>query len=387
MYRKFNKNRQRSRFKQSRTPRLDHKLFIKKAAAVPEEENFTPSFDFSNIQVNATLKSNILQKGYTTPTPIQDKTIMEIMQKKDVLGIANTGTGKTAAFLIPLIHNCVSNPTMKVLILTPTRELATQIQSEFNSFSRNLRVFSALCVGGMWIGKQIQELKRNPQFLIATPGRLKDLQERRSVNLSQYNHLVLDEADRMVDMGFIDDIRDILSKLPGQRQSMFFTATLPPDVKSLIHSFLKNPVSVSVKKQDTAANIDQDIIRIAYKDNKMDVLINLLKQTNIFTKVLIFGRTKRGVDRIARGLEEKQFPVVSIHGDKVQSKRQKALDLFKSNRAQILVATDVAARGLDIPNVSHVINFDMPQSYEDYIHRIGRTGRANKKGKALTFID
>ena len=387
MYKKFNKRRQRNRFKAPRSPRLDHKLFIKKATGNNEEDNFIPSFNFSNLDVNPILKSNILSKGYSTPTPIQDKTILEIIQNKDVLGIANTGTGKTAAFLIPLIQKSLSNPTMKVLILTPTRELATQIQSEFQSFTRNLRVFSALCVGGMWIGKQINELKRNPQFLIATPGRLKDLEERRSVNLSQYNHLVLDEADRMVDMGFIDDIRAILSKLSGKRQSMFFTATLPPDVKSLIHSFLNNPTSVSVKRQDTSANVDQDIVRIAYRENKMDVLINLLRQSNIFTKVLIFGRTKRGVDRIAHGLEEKQFPVVSIHGDKVQSKRQRALDLFKSNKAQILVATDVAARGLDIPNVSHVINFDIPQSYEDYIHRIGRTGRANNKGKALTFVE
>ncbi len=380
-------NRAFSRSRNQGGSRLDPSLFIKRASAQVEEAVYVPTFSYSELPVNPILKANILRKGYVSPTPIQDQTIPHIVEGRDVLGIANTGTGKTAAFLIPLIHKLASNPRMRVLILTPTRELATQIEDEFFAFAKDMRMWSALCVGGLPIGRQIAALRRSPQFLIATPGRLKDLKVRKAVDLSQFTHLVLDEADRMVDMGFINDIKMLLACLPKQRQSLFFTATLHADVKQLIHSFLQDPVSVSVKTQDTAANVDQDIIRIAHGENKMEVLISLLRQGNTFSKVLIFGRTKRGVDRIARSLEEKNFTVVSIHGDKIQSKRQKALDIFKSNRAQIMVATDVAARGLDIPNVSHVINFDAPESYEDYVHRIGRTGRADKKGKALTFVE
>lgn len=367
--------------------RLDPSLFIRRASAQVEEAAYVPSFLFTDLPVHPILKANILRKGYISPTPIQDQTIPHIVDGRDVIGIANTGTGKTAAFLIPLIHKLASNPRMKVLILTPTRELATQIQDEFFAFARDMRMWSALCVGGLPIGRQIAALRRNPQFLIATPGRLKDLKLRKAVNLAEFTHLVLDEADRMVDMGFINDIKMLLSFLPKERQSLFFTATMAADVKSLIHSFLKDPVSISVKTQDTAANVDQDVVRIGFGENKMEVLVSLLRQGNTFSKVLIFSRTKRGVDKIAIALEEKSFTVVSIHGDKIQSKRQKALDIFKSNRAQIMVATDVAARGLDIPNVSHVINFDAPESFEDYIHRIGRTGRADKKGKALTFVE
>ncbi|MEK7145637.1 MAG: DEAD/DEAH box helicase, partial [Patescibacteria group bacterium] len=299
----------------------------------------------------------------------------------------NTGTGKTAAFLVPLLHRAISDPKMKVLILAPTRELAVQIQDEFNALAKELRIWSILVVGGLSMHRQIAGLRGNTRFLIATPGRLNDLKDRKAVNLATYTHLVLDEADRMVDMGFINDIRKILSGLPEQRHSLFFSATLPNEVKSLIHSFLKDPVTVSVKKQDTSANVDQDVIRVRFGESKMDILVDLLKKDPSLSKVLIFGRTKRGVDRIAMALEARDFSVVSIHGDKVQNKRQKALDLFKQNKAQILVATDVAARGLDIPNVSHVINFDVPQSYEDYVHRIGRTGRADKQGKALTFLE
>ncbi len=367
--------------------RLNPALFVKKAELQVKEEIYKPSFYYSEMEVHPVLKQNILRKGYGAPTPIQDQTIPHIMLGKDVLGIANTGTGKTAAFLIPLIHKVVADPKMRVLILTPTRELATQIQDEFLAFARDLRLWSVVCVGGLSIGRQIGDLRRNPQFLIATPGRLMDLKDRNAINLAQYTHLVLDEADRMVDMGFIKHVRMILAAMPKERQSLFFSATLPTEVKALIHSFLKEPITVSVKKQDTAANVDQDIIKIGRDGNKTDVLFNLLKQNTVFTKVLVFSRTKRGVDRIERSLKDKGYAVVSIHGDKPQAKRQKALDLFKENRAKILVATDVAARGLDIPNVTHVINFDAPESYEDYVHRIGRTGRADKKGIAITFVE
>jgi len=286
-----------------------------------------------------------------------------------------------------LIDKVLLQPKHRVLILVPTREIATQIRDELFSLSQSLRIWSVVCVGGLPIRYQMSDLRRDPHFLIATPGRLKDLIARRAVNLTRFDHVVLDEADRMVDMGFINDIREILGLLAKDRQSLFFSATLPTEVKNLINSFLKNPITVSVKKQETAANVDQDVVRVGRGQNKIEILCGLLRNAAVFNKVLIFARTKRFVDRLTIALQEKGFKVESIHGDKVQSKRQKALDLFKQNHVHILVATDVAARGLDIPNVSHVINFDPPHTYEDYIHRIGRTGRIDKKGKALTFIE
>jgi superfamily II DNA/RNA helicase len=351
------------------------------------EDVYIPSFTYPNLSVHTGLKANILKKGYKNPTPIQDKTIQHILEGKDILGIANTGTGKTAAFSIPLIDKVLMNPKHRVLILVPTREIASQIRDELFGLTQALRIWSVVCVGGLPIRYQMSDLRRDPHFLIATPGRLKDLIGRRAVNLARFDHIVLDEADRMVDMGFIGDIREILSILPKERQSLFFSATLPAEVKNLINSFLRNPVTVSVKKQETAANIDQDVVRVGRGENKIEILCGMLKNQAVFNKVLIFARTKRFVDRLTVSLQAKGFRVESIHGDKVQSKRQKALDLFKQNHVQILVATDVAARGLDIPNVSHVINFDPPHTYEDYIHRIGRTGRIDKKGKALTFIE
>lgn len=368
------------------TSRLHPSLLVKKATGVLEKDDFVPSFEYKDIPVHPQLRANILKKGYVTPTPIQDGTILPISEGRDVLGIANTGTGKTAAFLIPLLHRALSEPKERILILVPTREIATQIQDEFVAFTQGTRVWSTVCTGGLPIGKQIRNLKVDPTCVIATPGRLKDLIERKAINLGRFNRIIMDEADRMVDMGFIKDIRYLLSLLPAERQSLFFSATLPNEVKDLIHSFLHDPITVSVKKQDTAANVDQDIVSVLPGQNKFQILRALLIKEH-FHKVLIFARTKRGVDRLTEYLVQENFTVACIHGDKEQRQRQRALDAFKENRIQILVATDVAARGLDIPNVSHVINFDMPQTYEDYVHRIGRTGRADKKGHALTFVE
>lgn len=368
------------------TPNLNPALLVKKASGVLEKDDFTPSFQYADLPVHPQLRANILKKGYVTPTPIQDATILPISEGRDVLGIANTGTGKTAAFLIPLIHKALNEPRERVIIMVPTREIATQIQDEFSGFTLGTKLWSTVCTGGLPIGKQIRNLKMDPTFVVATPGRLKDLIERKAINLGNFHRVILDEADRMVDMGFIKDIRYLLSLLPPQRQSLFFSATLPHEVKDLIHSFLKDPITVSVKKQDTSANVDQDIVRVAPGQNKYKVLTDMLVKEH-FQKVLIFTRTKRGADRLTKFLEQERFTVACIHGDKEQRQRQRALDAFKENRIQILVATDVAARGLDIPLVSHVINFDMPQTYEDYVHRIGRTGRADQKGHALTFVE
>ncbi len=359
--------------------------FINKATSIKNTEVFTPVHTFTDFNFSENLAKNIASKGYTAPTPIQDTIIPLILETQDVVGIANTGTGKTAAFLLPLIQRVISNTREKVLIVVPTRELAIQIDEEFKSFVQGMRMFSACCVGGASISKQISELRHYNSFVIGTPGRLKDLIQRKYIKLETFNTIVLDEADRMLDMGFIADMRAIMQHMPVRRNTLFFSATISPEIDALIKEFLTNPKIVSVKTRDTSANIDQDVIRIEGK-SKMELLQNLLKQKE-FEKVLIFGRTKFGVEKLAKTLTERGFRSESIHGDKIHARRQRALTAFKEGRVRILIATDVAARGLDIPNVSHVINFDVPATYDDYIHRIGRTGRGDKTGKALTFIE
>jgi len=335
--------------------------------------------------VDVRLKANITAHHYVTPTPIQDKAIPEALRGADVVGVANTGTGKTAAFLIPLINKMLLDRREKALIVAPTRELAIQIDEELKGFARGLNIYSAVCVGGASIGKQISDLRRNPNFIVGTPGRIQDLMERKLIDLSKVSSVVLDEADRMLDMGFIVPVRMMLAAMPAKRHSLFFTATLSREVDALVATFLSNPVKISVKTGDTAETVDQDIVRLGGKD-KLEVLHDLLIQKD-FNKVLIFGRTKHGVERLSKDLTKRGFKVESIHGNKNHAKRQKALELFKRDHIQALIATDVAARGLDISGVSHVINYDIPSTYEDYIHRIGRTGRAGSAGKALTFVE
>ncbi len=361
--------------------------FIRKAAVSETPVTvFVPKIQFHHLTVNDILKKNIVQKKYVTPTPIQDAAIPYILEGKDVIGIANTGTGKTAAFLIPLINKVYLNKLEKVFIVVPTRELAMQIRDEFRSLANGLNTYITLCIGGSFIRQQIFELKRNPHFVIGTPGRLKDLIRQKALNLSGFTTFVLDEVDRMLDMGFIEDIKFLISHLPATRQSLFFSATISPQINSIIASFLKNPVTVSVKSQDNSELVEQDIVRIPRGTHKLVVLESLLKRPEL-KKVLVFGRTKYGVERLSRDLFQKGFKVSSIHGDKPQSQRTKAVRLFKDNAVNILVATDVAARGLDIADITHVINYDPPATYDDYVHRIGRTGRANKKGVALTFVE
>ena len=338
-----------------------------------------------DLNVDPRIKHNIGRKGYTTPTPIQDKAIPHILLGRDIVGIANTGTGKTGAFLIPLLDKVVRDRTERVLIMVPTRELALQIDEEYRDFSYGSGFSSACVVGGANISPQIRRLRDDPFFVIGTPGRIKDLIERRVLNLSKFRTVVLDEADRMLDMGFIHDMRKILALLSRQRHTLFFSATLSNDIEKLIGDFLKDPVRISVKTGDTARTVHQDVVHLKGKD-KLDVLHELLIQPE-FSKVLVFGRTKHGVEKLAKHLTQRGFKAESIHGNKNQSRRQRALLLFKDSHVQILVATDVAARGIDVADISHVINYDIPTTYEDYVHRIGRTGRAGKRGKALTFIE
>lgn len=360
--------------------------FVNRAVITETATVFVPEHKFSDFLIDERLKANIISKGYVDPTPIQDRAIPHVLKGQDVVGIANTGTGKTAAFLIPLIHKVLSNDKENILIVVPTRELAIQIEDELKGFIGGMRLYSTVCVGGAPIGNQIRNLRYRNEFVIGTPGRIKDLIERKVLNLSFFKTVVLDEADRMLDMGFINDMKFMMAQMPKDRHTLFFSATLSPEIEALIKDFLKNPVSISVKTSDTSKNVDQDVVKVARGENKLDILHTMLIQPD-FSKVLIFGRTKHGVEKLTNLLKDRGFKAESIHGDKNQSARQRALKTFKENNTQILVATDVAARGLDISGVSHVINFDLPATYEDYVHRIGRTGRAGKKGKAFTFIE
>jgi ATP-dependent RNA helicase RhlE len=340
--------------------------------------------EFSDFKIADSLKRNIAGR-YKTPTPIQDQVIPHIIEGRDVIGIANTGTGKTAAFLIPLINKVLLDRSVRVLIMAPTRELAAQIRDEFIAFSEGLNIYCTLCIGGASMYRQVEGLRRNPNFVIGTPGRIKDLLMTRKLDLSNFRAVVLDEADHMVDIGFIHDVKYMISLLPRTRQSLFFSATIDGKVGEVLRAFVTNPVTVSVKTRDTAENVEQKTIKILDQGNKIEQLHTLVIQKE-FEKVLVFGRTKHGVQKISDTLVKRGVKADAIHGNKNQGQRMRTLERFKRNEIQVLLATDVAARGLDIPNVSHVINFDLPESYDAYIHRIGRTGRADKKGIALTFV-
>ena len=360
-------------------------MFIKKIEEQAIPAVYIPKNTFSDFLIENQIKENISNRGYKIPTPIQDKVIPLLLQGRDVVATANTGTGKTAAFLIPLVNNVLTKKVDRVLIITPTRELADQIQSELQFFKLKTNLSSVLCIGGLSISPQIQLLKRDPAFVIGTPGRLIDLADNNSINFSKYNAIVLDEVDTMLDMGFINDIKYIINKLPKKRHSLFFSATIPHNLKDVMNSFLSDPVVISVKTRQSAGNVNQDIIKVE-QNNKVELLHDLLIKPE-FTKVIIFVRTKRSADKLAKVLKERGFEVATIHGDKTQAQRRKALSLFKDDTVKILLATDVVARGIDIDDVSHVINFDLPATPEDYIHRIGRTGRAEKTGQAITFIE
>ena len=384
--RKFSYPRGAGRSGRSKGEKLDISSFINKAAANSAPEKvFVAEHKFTDFKLNSRLLRTIGENKYTAPTPIQDKIIPAILNGEDVIGLANTGTGKTAAFLIPLIEKVIHNPQEEVLIVTPTRELALQIEQELQGLTRGMRIFSVTCIGGEYIGIQLRKLKRKSNFIIGTPGRLIDLVNRKSLKLDGVHTVVLDEADRMLDMGFINDIKLLMAGVPEKRQTLCFSATMSKRIEGLTNDFLKHPSMISVKTTETPQNIEQNIVHVR-SSNKVDMLYDLLKKSE-FKKVLIFGRTKRGVENLSRTLTRRGLKVESIHSDKSQVQRKKALLNFKTNRVQALVATDVAARGLHISDVTHVINYEVPETYDDYIHRIGRTGRGTQKGKALTFVD
>lgn len=363
---------------------FDPSWLIQKTKGKSKLEVVEIEHEFADFDVTEPIKLNVKAKGYLIPTPIQDKVIPLVLAGKDVVGIANTGTGKTAAFLIPLINKVFKNRGEKVLIITPTRELAAQIEAEFKALAGNLPLYSALCIGGAGMNQQRNRLRQSPSFVIGTPGRLKDLQQRRILNLRSFTTIVLDEVDRMLDMGFIRDVQYLISFLPHVRQSLFFSATIEGKVREIMAGFLTNPIVVSVKTGIMTDLVNQEIIRLSER-NKIDILHDLLIKPG-FDRVLVFGRTKWGMEKLAKTLIERGFRVAAIHGNKSQTQRRRALDQFKRGQVKILLATDVAQRGLDIADVTHVINYDLPETQEDYIHRIGRTGRADKKGVAISLI-
>jgi len=346
----------------------------------------TAAVTFSGFALNPVLLENIRAKGFTSLTAIQNEVIPAVLSGRDVIGVANTGTGKTAAFLIPLVQKITRDRVQRVLVMAPTRELAFQIHNQLRDFARGLSIRSALLIGGANEWRQKKDIQDDPHVVIATPGRLKEFIETKVVRLSGFRNVVLDEADRMVDIGFIKEIQYFISLLPRERQSLFFSATISGKAGELLADFVRNPVRISVKSQETASQITQDFIRVLQNTTKIDTLHELLKRRE-FSKVLAFGRTKHGVQKVADELAKRGIRTGAIHGNKRQGQRQFVLHQFVHNEIQILLATDVASRGLDIPDVSHVINYDLPETMDDYIHRIGRTGRATKCGVALTFID
>lgn len=360
--------------------------FINKAVAPEAEIPYVPTHSFHDFGLNPRVVSNLDYLGYIKPSEIQDRCIPLSLAGTDTIGLANTGTGKTAAFLLPIIEKLLANrDLMSVLILAPTRELAQQIDEEFRKFAAGQKLYSALAVGGSNIGRQISQIQRGPHVVIGTPGRIKDLINRRVLRLASVNTFVLDEADRMCDMGFEKDIRSIEAEMPKDRQTLCYSATMTKDVQKIMEEFMVDPETVSVIRSVTNDHIEQDVVPFTTKEDKLDTLLSLLAKPDV-EKVVIFGETKFGVQRLSDSIAKSGVPAEAIHGNKSQAQREKALRNFKNSRVNVLVATDVAARGLDIPNVTHVINFDQPKAYDDYVHRIGRTGRAGKSGTALTFV-
>ncbi len=375
----------KSRNRVQKRENILHTKYISKANTLELSNDYIPEKNFSEFSLHKILLQNLEHMGFARPTKIQDQALPLILAGRDIIGIASTGSGKTGAFLIPLIDKCLKNPAEKVLIVTPTRELATQIGVEFKKFAQNTQLKMALVIGGASSREQIFLLKQNPQFVVATPGRLLDLENRKFINFGGFTNIVLDEVDQMLDMGFINDIKKICAKLATQRQSLFFSATLASREEQLANTLLTNPVKVEAHKQSPLQSIEQDIVKVSSREHKMQILHELLLKAE-FAKVLVFSGTKHGADRISTELRKKGILVDSLHGDKSHYKRTRILANFRQNKLDVLVATDVAARGIDIPNITHVINYDEPANFNDYIHRIGRTGRIGKKGTALTFV-
>lgn len=348
--------------------------------------------EFKDLNLLPSIQKALSNKGYTTPTPIQGKSIPHLLEGKDLLGIAQTGTGKTAAFSLPLINRLAKNKIkvksrhVRSLILTPTRELASQIDENIKAYGKELSLFSTVIFGGVGKSAQIKSLNRGVDILVATPGRLLDLMNEGYVKYDQLEVFVLDEADRMLDMGFIRDIKKVIAKLPKVKQTLLFSATMPKDIASLATSLLNKPEKVEVTPQATTVEKIDQKVNFLEKSNKPLLLKSILKDESI-KSMLVFSRTKHGADRIVKHLEKANITAAAIHGNKSQNNRERALGSFRDQSIRVLVATDIAARGIDVAQVSHVINYDLPNDPESYVHRIGRTARAGREGIAISFCD
>jgi len=357
------------------------------AVAKPTQAvDYTPLHQFGDFPLDQRLQANLAAKGFVTPSPIQDQTIPLGLEGRDVIGLANTGTGKTAAFAIPVIQALVTRQNARALMVAPTRELAEQIEVECRSIGKSGGFSGAVLIGGTGMGGQLRDLRANPRLVIGTPGRIKDHMERGSLKLDNFNLVVLDEVDRMLDMGFLPDVSYILKALAPVRQSFFFSATMESRVEGLIRTFSNNPETVSVKSAGSSSDhVNQDVVRYAGLTDKIDKLHDILLKEEV-SKAIVFDETQRSVERLSNELVARGFAADSIHGGKSQGQRKRALDSFKHNKTKVLVATDVAARGIDVVDITHVINYSQPMSYQDYVHRIGRAGRAGRVGHALTFV-
>ncbi len=348
---------------------------------------------FQALNLIEPIQKALAEEGYSTPTPIQAQAIPAILQGKDLLGVAQTGTGKTAAFAIPTIQLLTQHPvqhrakrTIKALIVTPTRELAIQIDDSFKAYGRFTGLKHTVIFGGVKQGRQTDVLQDGVDILVATPGRLLDLINQRFITLKDIQVFILDEADRMLDMGFVHDIKKILTFLPAKRQSLFFSATMPPEIQKLADNILYKPVKVEVTPVSSTADTIKQAVYFVEKDQKNALLMDILKDKSIET-VLVFTRTKHGADKVVKVLAKHEIKAEAIHGNKAQNARQRALENFKNKTTRVLVATDIAARGIDVDNLAYVINFDIPNIPETYVHRIGRTGRAGANGTAYSFCD
>ncbi|WP_342190254.1 DEAD/DEAH box helicase [Stieleria varia] len=361
------------------------------AAGIQKIKQSTKSMStFESMDLFAPIKRALAEEKYETPTPIQAQTIPAAIEGQDILGCAQTGTGKTAAFALPILDFLghekppLSSKHATALVLAPTRELAIQIGESFKVYGKHMRFRSALVYGGVGQAQQVKAMRTGVDVLIATPGRLLDLMQQGHISLANVEILVLDEADRMLDMGFMPALKKIIAELPKERQSLFFSATLPPKIRELSQELLFNPISVNVTPKTTSVQQIQQSVRIVPRGDKVALLSKTLKSQGV-DQTIVFTRTKHGANALTRKLEKEGIAAVAIHGNKTQNARQKALDAFRRKKVTVLVATDVAARGIDIDGVSHVINFDMPNEPESYVHRIGRTGRAGAEGVAISY--
>ncbi len=382
-------NKRKTRPQQNRkkpVSQINPEHLVKKATQT-QVAPYVSKLMFPQFNLHKDLNASITKKGYSTPTEIQEKCIPHLLAKKNLIGIAATGTGKTGAFLIPIVQQMLEKDALTSLVIVPTRELALQVNNEFRSFTKNTRLHSVCFIGGTNINRDMALLKRNPRMIIGTPGRINDLLKRKALRLDSTSILVMDEFDRMLDMGFIRDVERIVASMRNRRQTMLFSATVDASQEKIIKQMVENPVKVNVTSGlKSSDNVDQSIIRVSSNENKYKMLVKLISDAAC-EKVILFAETKHTVDKLCRQLIKSGIKSDMIHGNKSQNYRTNAINLFKTGKVKVLVATDVAARGIDIKGITHVINYQLPQTMDSYIHRIGRTGRAGAVGTAFTFVN